>query len=242
MDNDSRANGNASTAEFRGCDTSEMVVIHRMFRQQFSHAPQLVREVLSGDTGRSMIVGGHIAEFASALRHHHATEDERLWDTLESRSPACALHVSQMKAQHADVAALLDKLDAQLSQWQESADPGSRGGGCWNSRRGQCQACPASRPGRGQDAPCRINDNEPTRMEQVPSPRTGECSEKPVDGPTRVYPQPVGARGTDSLDEARPARYRAPALPLGWPPPIRSGLSPRLWNGSRLVPRQATFA
>ncbi|MCY0905861.1 hemerythrin domain-containing protein [Arthrobacter sp. H14-L1] len=100
-----------------------MVVIHRMFRQQFSQAPQLVREVLPGDTGRSMIVGCHIAEFASALRHHHATEDERLWDTLESRSPACALHVSQMKAQHADVVALLDKLDAQLSQWQESADP-----------------------------------------------------------------------------------------------------------------------
>lgn len=70
-----------------------------------------------------MAVGSHIAEFASALHHHHVTEDERLWDTLESRSPACALHISQMKSQHAVVVALLDKLDAQLSQWQESADP-----------------------------------------------------------------------------------------------------------------------
>lgn len=35
MDNDSRHNGNASTPEFRGCNTSDMVVIHRMFRRQF---------------------------------------------------------------------------------------------------------------------------------------------------------------------------------------------------------------
>lgn len=110
----------------RGCDTSGMLVVHRMLRRRFTDAPRLVREVPPGDTARSAVIGSHVAEFAQVLHDHHATEDELLWDTLESRSPACALHVGQMKAQHEAVAALLRELEAELPAWQSTAGPAAR--------------------------------------------------------------------------------------------------------------------
>ncbi|WP_426519560.1 hemerythrin domain-containing protein [Diaminobutyricibacter sp. McL0618] len=106
-----------------GCDTSGMLVIHRALRRVFTDAPKLVRDVPPGDTKRSTIIANHVAEFADVLHNHHVTEDESLWDTLEERSPACALHVGQMKAQHAQVAALLSELGMQLPAWKASADP-----------------------------------------------------------------------------------------------------------------------
>ncbi len=45
---------------------------------------------------------------------------------MESRSPACALHVSQMRTQHAAMAVLPGKVDAELPNWQTSADPAAR--------------------------------------------------------------------------------------------------------------------
>ncbi len=122
MDSRSLHDGAPSADGLHHCDTSEMVVIHRMFRRQFALAPHLVREVQPGDKERSSLIGNHVAEFANALHHHHRTEDQKLWDTLESRSPACALHVSQMKAQHAAMAVLLEKLQAELPAWQTSSD------------------------------------------------------------------------------------------------------------------------
>lgn len=118
--------GIAPTGEDRGCDTSGMLVVHRMLRRRFADAPRLVRAVPPGDTRRSAVIGRHVAEFAQVLHNHHLTEDELLWGTLESRSPACALHVAQMRAQHEAVAAVLRELEAGLPAWQNSADPAAR--------------------------------------------------------------------------------------------------------------------
>ncbi|WP_415854401.1 hemerythrin domain-containing protein [Sinomonas sp. G460-2] len=118
--------GTPPTGEDRGCDTSGMLVVHRMLRRWFADAPQLVRAVPPGDTKRSAVIGSHVSEFAQALHNHHATEDDLLWDTLESRSPACALHVAQMKARHQAVAVVLRELEAVLLAWQNTADPATR--------------------------------------------------------------------------------------------------------------------
>lgn len=104
-----------------GCDTSGMLVVHRMFRYLFTDAPRLVREVGAGDTRRASVVCDHIAEIADGLHNHHVTEDETLWDDLESRARSCRMHVEQMKAQHARVAELLDKLRPALGAWRHTA-------------------------------------------------------------------------------------------------------------------------
>jgi len=103
-----------------GCDTSDMLTIHALFRRAFTDAPTLVRGVADGDTARSAAVGAHIQEVAGALHHHHATEDELLWDVLEQRAPACALHVGLMRAQHAATADQLAALERVLPTWTAS--------------------------------------------------------------------------------------------------------------------------
>ena len=49
-----------------------------------------------------------------------------LWDRLTTRDPACVAHVDQMRAQHADVASQLARIEPQLAPWVATADPGLR--------------------------------------------------------------------------------------------------------------------
>ncbi|ROS23065.1 hemerythrin domain-containing protein [Cellulomonas sp. PhB150] len=104
-----------------GCDTSDMLTIHALFRRAFTDGPALVRGVADGDTARARAVGDHVQEVADALHHHHTGEDELLWDVLEQRAPACALHVGLMRAQHAQTAAQLEALGEVLPTWSASA-------------------------------------------------------------------------------------------------------------------------
>jgi len=110
-----------TSTEKLGCDTSDMLTIHALFRRAFTDAPVLVRGVADGDTGRMLPVADHVREVAAALHHHHEGEDLLLWDTLEQRAPACALHVGLMRSQHAATAAQLERLDGLMDAWEESA-------------------------------------------------------------------------------------------------------------------------
>ncbi|KQT02405.1 hemerythrin domain-containing protein [Cellulomonas sp. Leaf395] len=110
-----------TSTEKLGCDTSDMLTIHALFRRAFTDAPVLVRGVADGDTARMLPVADHVREVAAALHHHHEGEDLLLWDTLELRAPACALHVGLMRSQHAATAAQLERLDGLMDAWEESA-------------------------------------------------------------------------------------------------------------------------
>lgn len=107
-----------------GCDTSGLILVHRIFRWLYRELPQLIREVEPGDTARAAVVGRYAHLDFFALHMHHETEDVALWDKLTSRDPGCALHVDQMRAQHAEVAAHLARIEPQLPPWVASADPG----------------------------------------------------------------------------------------------------------------------
>lgn len=102
----------------RGCDTGDMLVIHGMFRRLFTDLPGLVAGVLPGDSVRSAVVGAHVREVAAGLHNHHQGEDLLLWEQLEARAPACALHIGQMRAQHHAVALELGELENAVELWQ----------------------------------------------------------------------------------------------------------------------------
>jgi hypothetical protein len=72
------------------------------------------------------VVGTYANLYFFALHLHHETEDAMLWDRLTTRDPGCALHVDQMRAQHADVSSQLSRIEPQLAPWVASADPGLR--------------------------------------------------------------------------------------------------------------------
>jgi hypothetical protein len=105
------------------CDGQEMRILHDAFLWAYTQAPILVRDAAAGDTARSAVVGQWLSDLDATLHVHHEGEDELLWDKLERRAPACALHVSQMRAHHAQVQAMLHEAQPLRDAWITSADP-----------------------------------------------------------------------------------------------------------------------
>ncbi|AWB92748.1 hemerythrin domain-containing protein [Aeromicrobium chenweiae] len=110
-----------------GCQTDDMKMIHQVFRREFGLAPSMVRHVAPGDTAQARRVTTYLDEIVTALHHHHQNEDRLLWDTMVDRAPACALHVDQMRQQHAAVSTLLDEVEGLGRAWTTGgADERSR--------------------------------------------------------------------------------------------------------------------
>ncbi|WP_426321579.1 hemerythrin domain-containing protein [Microbacterium sp. E-13] len=120
------SSGALPDGEAPGCDPSGLLLVHRIFRWLYRELPLLVRDVKAGDTARSAIVGDYAKLDFFALHLHHETEDTVLWDRLTARDPGCAVHVDQMRAQHAEVAAQLERIEPQLAPWVATADPALR--------------------------------------------------------------------------------------------------------------------
>lgn len=100
------------------CDASGMAMIHRLYRRHFGEAPALVRSVRPDDKRHTDAVADHLALLSTSLHRHHEGEDERLWRTVESRQPACAIHVERMKQHHAQMLTHLIALDDALPEWR----------------------------------------------------------------------------------------------------------------------------
>jgi hypothetical protein len=105
------------------CDGDDMRILHNAFLWGYEEAPGIVRGAPAGDVARSEILGQWLADLDATLHVHHESEDELLWDKLEQRAPACALHVGQMRAHHKQVAELLEEASPLLAQWRSTADP-----------------------------------------------------------------------------------------------------------------------
>jgi hypothetical protein len=104
------------------CSGAEMRVLHNAFLWAYERVPALVRGVAPGDTGRTAFLGQWLGDLDATLHVHHEGEDELLWDRLEQRAPSCALHVAQMRAQHAQVQAQLAEAAPLLDEWTRTAD------------------------------------------------------------------------------------------------------------------------
>ena len=109
-----------------GCDTTDLIQVHRIFRWLYNELPGLIRGVDDGDVSRAAVVADYASMDFYALHLHHETEDVVLWDRLVERSPGCAPHVELMRAQHAQVAAELAEVEPLLEPWRASADAASR--------------------------------------------------------------------------------------------------------------------
>lgn len=111
-------NTNPASTEPFGCATEDLLVVHRLFRNMFGRAPGLVRSARGANEKRLVIIDRHVGEIVQALHTHHHGEDVMLWERLEDRAPACALHVARMRTQHADIAERLEDISIKLTVWQ----------------------------------------------------------------------------------------------------------------------------
>ena len=65
---------NAPSAAPKLCDTSDMVIVHRMFRRECALLPQLVAAVPVGDAARAHTVAGHAHAGIAERAGRHARE------------------------------------------------------------------------------------------------------------------------------------------------------------------------
>ena len=114
------------TEQAYGCNTDDMKMIHKVFRREFRLAPPMVRAVEVGDTAKAGRVKAHVVEIAEMLHHHHHGEEVLVFDKLEVRAPACAIHVGIMRQQHQQVQALLDRVEGLATTWAADASAENR--------------------------------------------------------------------------------------------------------------------
>ena len=67
-------------------DVTEMVAVHRVFRNVFDSAPRLIGSVDDGDRSRAAIVASFYANVLEFLRVHHEGEDELMFPKLIERA------------------------------------------------------------------------------------------------------------------------------------------------------------
>lgn len=114
------------TASTERTDTSDMIIVHRLFRREFSRFPRLVLDVGAGDTGRAELIGSYLADIAAGLHHHHHAEDELLWPVLLERVSLRADLIHRMEAQHERLGELLARIDELLPVWRSRAEASVR--------------------------------------------------------------------------------------------------------------------
>ena len=110
----------APSAAQKLCDTSDMVIVHRMFRRECALLPQLVAAVAGGDLARARTVAGHAREVLDMLHHHHVGEDELLWPRLSARTRFHADLLARMDSQHQGLAVLLEHAATAFTAWQNA--------------------------------------------------------------------------------------------------------------------------
>ncbi|GAA3127106.1 hypothetical protein GCM10010449_55540 [Streptomyces rectiviolaceus] len=103
-----------------------MVLVHSLFRREYTAAISLVRGVGAGDTRRSETVAGHLAALGGMLEEHHLAEDELVWPRLADDSAVDARVLRRMEEQHERIAEALGRLQEALPRWRERAEPARR--------------------------------------------------------------------------------------------------------------------
>ena len=101
-------------------DTSDMVGLHRVFRNALDSAPQYVGTVPDGDADRVELVGSYYAHVLELLHVHHEAEDELLTPRLVERAPDHAELISRIAGQHDTVLGSLDDADSAVADWRSN--------------------------------------------------------------------------------------------------------------------------
>ena len=99
-------------------DTSDMIRVHRVFRESLGTAPQLIGSVRETDADRVATVASYYANVLAFLHVHHEGEDALVWPRLLDRCPGDAATITRVAAQHEGVLAVLNGAESRLAEWQ----------------------------------------------------------------------------------------------------------------------------
>jgi hemerythrin-like domain-containing protein len=103
-------------------DSRDMIVVHNMFRREFTAIPALVSAVADGDSALVASVADHVVWMVKFLHSHHEGEDMLVWPRLVERCPTeTEPLIFTMEAQHRGLADALDTLAAKALAWRKTS-------------------------------------------------------------------------------------------------------------------------
>lgn len=103
-------------------DTSDMVGLHRVFRDAFDRAESYIATADPADPERVEMVASYYDNVLRLVHAHHDGEDELLTPRLVQRcTPAEAAEVERVAAQHREVLGNLDRAEVALAGWRSAA-------------------------------------------------------------------------------------------------------------------------
>lgn len=107
-------------------NTHQMVIGHRVFRNEFPLLAALVQAVPAGDGRRARLLAAHTDDLVTLLRLHHGMEDAHLWPLLAERARPHTESIRRMESQHHEIEIHLDLIESLLPAWASDARPGER--------------------------------------------------------------------------------------------------------------------
>jgi hemerythrin-like domain-containing protein len=104
-------------------DTTDLIAVHRVFRDALANAAQLIEGAKSGDDHRATLVGSYYDNIMRFLKVHHEAEDDLVWPKLLDRSPARAALVKDLISDHEQIHESMEQAETEIARWTASADP-----------------------------------------------------------------------------------------------------------------------
>jgi hemerythrin-like domain-containing protein len=98
-------------------DTSDMIRVHRVFRQAFAVAPHLLGSVAADDVEQVRRITTFYTGVLLMVRFHHEGEDALLWPRLRERCADGLAAVSHAAGQHDRLHDGLQGAEQQLTRW-----------------------------------------------------------------------------------------------------------------------------
>ena len=96
-----------------------MAIIHRLFRQAYEEAAQLVRAAgPAPPPGRVTFLADHIDLALAGLHNHHEDEDTLLYPKLIERAPEQAQMTEQVEHEHQLITTALNAASAACATWR----------------------------------------------------------------------------------------------------------------------------
>jgi len=111
----------SDTAALTRPDTSDMRRVHRVFREAFGVAPQLLGAVSPDDTEQIERIAAYYEAVLLFLHVHHEGEDELVWPRLMQRCPDDLATVQHAADQHQGILGDLASAEEHLAIWR--SDP-----------------------------------------------------------------------------------------------------------------------
>ncbi len=107
-------------------DTSEMIGLHRVFRDALESAPSFVGRVEEGDIDRAELVGSYYTNVLDLLHSHHQGEDELLTPRLLERMPDHTQTITRVGQQHQGVLLAVDHAAQTILAWRAAPTAANR--------------------------------------------------------------------------------------------------------------------